>query len=103
MLQNEADTGGSKKKHQSERITYILVSVPHGNDIASIFELDATTLQRSDCLVPRSVVPKGSNAKGLRLYPQVPQSSSCQKICLFIFLEIAFILLLVTVKVTKML
>uniref|UniRef100_A0A671LFF0 Inositol 1,4,5-trisphosphate receptor n=1 Tax=Sinocyclocheilus anshuiensis TaxID=1608454 RepID=A0A671LFF0_9TELE len=35
-------------------IPYTLLSVPHGNDIASLFELDATTLQRADCLVPRN-------------------------------------------------
>ncbi|XP_041852186.1 inositol 1,4,5-trisphosphate receptor type 2 [Melanotaenia boesemani] len=52
---NEMDTVYSKRKHQAaEKIVYTLVSVPHGNDIASLFELDATTLQRADCLVPRN-------------------------------------------------
>lgn len=55
-LQNETDVVFSKRKHQAaEKITFTLVSVPHGNDIASLFELDATTLQRADCLVPRWV------------------------------------------------
>lgn len=54
VLQKETDTVFSKKKHQAaEKIAFTLVSVPHGNDIASLFELDATTLQRADCLVPR--------------------------------------------------
>uniref|UniRef100_A0A8D0AYY2 Inositol 1,4,5-trisphosphate receptor n=1 Tax=Sander lucioperca TaxID=283035 RepID=A0A8D0AYY2_SANLU len=45
----------SNKKHQAaDKIAFTLVSVPHGNDIASLFELDATTLQRADCLVPRN-------------------------------------------------
>uniref|UniRef100_A0A8C3MPK5 Inositol 1,4,5-trisphosphate receptor n=1 Tax=Geospiza parvula TaxID=87175 RepID=A0A8C3MPK5_GEOPR len=45
---------GLKKRQAGEKIMYTLVSVPHGNDIASLFELDATTLQRADCLVPRN-------------------------------------------------
>ncbi|EMP32781.1 Inositol 1,4,5-trisphosphate receptor type 2 [Chelonia mydas] len=51
----DGDLAASKKKRQAgEKIMYTLVSVPHGNDIASLFELDATTLQRADCLVPRN-------------------------------------------------
>uniref|UniRef100_A0A8C5JQC5 Inositol 1,4,5-trisphosphate receptor n=1 Tax=Junco hyemalis TaxID=40217 RepID=A0A8C5JQC5_JUNHY len=54
-IQPSCDLPASKKKRQAgEKIMYTLVSVPHGNDIASLFELDATTLQRADCLVPRN-------------------------------------------------
>ncbi|KAF3688970.1 Inositol 1,4,5-trisphosphate receptor type 2 IP3 receptor isoform 2 [Channa argus] len=53
--EDQVDTVFSKRKHQAaEKIAFTLVSVPHGNDIASLFELDATTLQRADCLVPRN-------------------------------------------------
>lgn len=56
LFQADGDMLASKKKRQAaEKIAYTLVSVPHGNDIASLFELDATTLQRADCLVPRSL------------------------------------------------
>ncbi|XP_034027770.1 inositol 1,4,5-trisphosphate receptor type 3 [Thalassophryne amazonica] len=44
----------SNKRLYSERIKYKLVSVPHGNDIASLFELDPTTLQKTDSFVPRN-------------------------------------------------
>uniref|UniRef100_A0A8C7E1Y5 Inositol 1,4,5-trisphosphate receptor n=1 Tax=Naja naja TaxID=35670 RepID=A0A8C7E1Y5_NAJNA len=38
----------------SEKMAYSLVSVPEGNDISSIFELDPTTLRGGDSLVPRN-------------------------------------------------
>ncbi|XP_069619194.1 inositol 1,4,5-trisphosphate-gated calcium channel ITPR2 [Ranitomeya imitator] len=51
----EGEIPVSKRKWPAgEKIMFTLVSVPHGNDIASLFELDATTLQRADCLVPRN-------------------------------------------------
>uniref|UniRef100_A0A671XBQ4 Inositol 1,4,5-trisphosphate receptor n=1 Tax=Sparus aurata TaxID=8175 RepID=A0A671XBQ4_SPAAU len=51
----EVSRSNTARKHQAaEKIAFTLVSVPHGNDIASLFELDATTLQRADCLVPRN-------------------------------------------------
>ncbi|XP_055011214.1 LOW QUALITY PROTEIN: inositol 1,4,5-trisphosphate receptor type 2 [Boleophthalmus pectinirostris] len=53
--EQENGTVFSKRKNQAaEKIAFTLVSVPHGNDISSLFELDATTLQRADCLVPRN-------------------------------------------------
>uniref|UniRef100_A0A8C9U1W1 Inositol 1,4,5-trisphosphate receptor n=1 Tax=Scleropages formosus TaxID=113540 RepID=A0A8C9U1W1_SCLFO len=42
------------KRNLGERVKYKLVAVPHGNDIASLFELDPTTLQKTDSFVPRN-------------------------------------------------
>uniref|UniRef100_A0A8B9K9X4 Inositol 1,4,5-trisphosphate receptor n=1 Tax=Astyanax mexicanus TaxID=7994 RepID=A0A8B9K9X4_ASTMX len=42
------------KKIRDHFIMYTLVSVPDGNDISSIFELDPTTLRGGDSLVPRN-------------------------------------------------
>ncbi|KAM4554156.1 inositol 1,4,5-trisphosphate-gated calcium channel ITPR2 [Fundulus diaphanus] len=53
--ESETDATYNKRKNQAaEKIAYTLVSVPDGDDISSLFELDATTLQRADCLVPRN-------------------------------------------------
>uniref|UniRef100_A0AAZ3SUC6 Inositol 1,4,5-trisphosphate receptor n=1 Tax=Oncorhynchus tshawytscha TaxID=74940 RepID=A0AAZ3SUC6_ONCTS len=43
-----------KLKMLGERIKYKLSAMPHGNDIASLFELDPTTLQKTDSFVPRN-------------------------------------------------
>ncbi|XP_030639388.1 inositol 1,4,5-trisphosphate-gated calcium channel ITPR3 [Chanos chanos] len=42
------------KRSLGERIKYKLVAVSQGNDIASLFELDPTTLQKTDSFVPRN-------------------------------------------------
>ncbi|XP_028652407.1 inositol 1,4,5-trisphosphate receptor type 3 [Erpetoichthys calabaricus] len=49
-----ADSSRTFKKNTGENIKYKLAAVPHGNDIASLFELDPTTLQKSDSFVPRN-------------------------------------------------
>uniref|UniRef100_A0AAQ5Z527 Inositol 1,4,5-trisphosphate receptor n=1 Tax=Amphiprion ocellaris TaxID=80972 RepID=A0AAQ5Z527_AMPOC len=43
-----------QKKKFIDKVMYTLVSVPDGNDISSIFELDPTTLRGGDSLVPRN-------------------------------------------------
>ncbi|XP_055365235.1 inositol 1,4,5-trisphosphate receptor type 1 isoform X6 [Betta splendens] len=41
-------------RNTQDKVMYTLVSVPDGNDISSIFELDPTTLRGGDSLVPRN-------------------------------------------------
>ncbi|XP_041860303.1 inositol 1,4,5-trisphosphate receptor type 3 isoform X1 [Melanotaenia boesemani] len=53
-LSSSMDGSRSNKRSHGERIKYKLVVVPHGNDIASLFELDPTTLQKTDSFVPRN-------------------------------------------------
>ncbi|XP_036388451.1 inositol 1,4,5-trisphosphate receptor type 3 isoform X2 [Megalops cyprinoides] len=53
-MQSVVDSGRSNKRNLGERVKYKLVAVPHGNDIASLFELDPTTLQKTDSFVPRN-------------------------------------------------
>ncbi|XP_035770462.1 inositol 1,4,5-trisphosphate receptor type 3 [Neolamprologus brichardi] len=53
-LSSSMDGSRSNKRSHGERIKYKLVAVPHGSDIASLFELDPTTLQKTDSFVPRN-------------------------------------------------
>ncbi|XP_065058274.1 inositol 1,4,5-trisphosphate receptor type 1-like isoform X2 [Rhopilema esculentum] len=57
-LAAEVDDSESKdtnrNKLRGSNPVYTLISVDSGNDLASIFELDPTVLQRSDDLVPKS-------------------------------------------------
>uniref|UniRef100_A0A8C1LTY9 Inositol 1,4,5-trisphosphate receptor n=1 Tax=Cyprinus carpio TaxID=7962 RepID=A0A8C1LTY9_CYPCA len=61
--EEESQESRSSVKHEAlrarlrtpnEKVMYTLVSVPDGNDISSIFELDPTTLRGGDSLVPRN-------------------------------------------------
>ncbi|XP_038676821.1 inositol 1,4,5-trisphosphate receptor type 3 isoform X2 [Scyliorhinus canicula] len=44
----------NSKRKGGDNVRYKLVAVPHGNDIASLFEQDPTTLQKTDSFVPRN-------------------------------------------------
>ncbi|XP_025891267.1 inositol 1,4,5-trisphosphate receptor type 1 [Nothoprocta perdicaria] len=53
-LDPEQDASRRGLRDAQEKMAYSLVSVPEGNDISSIFELDPTTLRGGDSLVPRN-------------------------------------------------
>ncbi|MEQ2185126.1 hypothetical protein GOODEAATRI_015021, partial [Goodea atripinnis] len=44
----------ARLQNVQDKVMYTLISVPDGNDISSIFELDPTTLRGGDSLVPRN-------------------------------------------------
>ncbi|XP_044879526.1 inositol 1,4,5-trisphosphate receptor type 1 [Mauremys mutica] len=54
--ETDPDQDASRRglNNAQEKMAYSLVSVPEGNDISSIFELDPTTLRGGDSLVPRN-------------------------------------------------
>ncbi|PIO26196.1 hypothetical protein AB205_0129370 [Aquarana catesbeiana] len=51
----DQDPARARIRVAPEKMMCTLVSVPEGNDISSIFELDPTTLRGGDSLVPRAV------------------------------------------------
>ena len=57
---NSNDPMRSKLRGHPNAAVYSLVSVPHGYDIATIFELDATTMTKEPT-VPRSVITRNCN------------------------------------------
>ncbi|XP_010780616.1 inositol 1,4,5-trisphosphate receptor type 1 [Notothenia coriiceps] len=53
-LDLEQEALRARLRNVQDKVMYTLVSVPDGNDISSIFELDPTTLRGGDSLVPRN-------------------------------------------------
>lgn len=53
QLDSEQEALRARLRNVQDKVLYTLVSVPDGNDISSIFELDPTTLRGGDSLVPR--------------------------------------------------
>nr|XP_055069709.1 inositol 1,4,5-trisphosphate receptor type 1 isoform X3 [Misgurnus anguillicaudatus] len=53
-LDSEQEVMRARPRNPQDKVMYTLVSVPDGNDISSIFELDPTTLRGGDSLVPRN-------------------------------------------------
>ncbi|KAM9444583.1 inositol 1,4,5-trisphosphate-gated calcium channel ITPR1 isoform 5-T5 [Clarias gariepinus] len=54
QLDLEHEALRARLRTPNEKVMYTLISVPDGNDISSIFELDPTTLRGGDSLVPRN-------------------------------------------------
>ncbi|XP_072571401.1 inositol 1,4,5-trisphosphate-gated calcium channel ITPR1 isoform X6 [Paramormyrops kingsleyae] len=54
QLDSEHEALRARLRPPQGKVMYSLVSVPDGNDISSIFELDPTTLRGGDSLVPRN-------------------------------------------------
>uniref|UniRef100_A0AAX7SRS3 Inositol 1,4,5-trisphosphate receptor n=1 Tax=Astatotilapia calliptera TaxID=8154 RepID=A0AAX7SRS3_ASTCA len=53
-LDSQQEAMRARLRNVQDKVMYTLVSVPDGNDISSIFELDPTTLRGGDSLVPRN-------------------------------------------------
>lgn len=53
QMDSEHEVIRARARNPQDKVMYTLVSVPDGNDISSIFELDPTTLRGGDSLVPR--------------------------------------------------
>ncbi|XP_056316205.1 inositol 1,4,5-trisphosphate receptor type 1 [Danio aesculapii] len=53
-MDSEHEVIRARARNPQDKVMYTLVSVPDGNDISSIFELDPTTLRGGDSLVPRN-------------------------------------------------
>lgn len=53
QLDSEQEILRARLRNAQDKVMYTLVSVPDGNDISSIFELDPTTLRGGDSQVPR--------------------------------------------------
>ncbi|XP_055078010.1 inositol 1,4,5-trisphosphate receptor type 1 isoform X1 [Periophthalmus magnuspinnatus] len=53
-LDSEQEALRARLRNAQDKVMYTLVSVPDGNDISSIFELDPTTLRGGDSMVPRN-------------------------------------------------
>ncbi|TTO63377.1 Inositol 1,4,5-trisphosphate receptor type 1 [Bagarius yarrelli] len=61
-LDSEQEVMRVRVRNLQEKVMYTLVSVPEGNDISSIFELDPTTLRGGDSLIGTSPLKEDKEA-----------------------------------------